>query len=45
MGIVVGLHRHLELADPGRLFHILILILVWGGNVDPFWQSKQKVTL
>lgn len=34
MGIVVGLDRHLELVHPGRLFHVLILILVGGGNVD-----------
>lgn len=34
MGIVVGLDCYLELVHPGRLFHILILILVGGGNVD-----------
>lgn len=35
MGIIVGLHCHLELVHPGWLFHILILILIRGGNVDP----------
>lgn len=35
VGIIVGLHCHLELVHPGRLFHVLILILVRGRNVDP----------
>lgn len=37
MGIVVGLHCHMELVHPGWLFHILILILVGGRNVDSLW--------
>lgn len=37
VGVVVRLHRNLELVHPGRLLHILVLVLVGGGNVDSLW--------
>lgn len=37
MGVVVRLHRHLEKVHPGRLLHVLVLVLVGGGNVDSLW--------
>ena len=36
VGVVVGLHRHLELGHAGWLLHILVLVLVGSGDVDPF---------
>lgn len=35
VGIVVGLHCHLELGHAGWLLHILVLILVGSRDVDP----------
>ena len=35
VGIVVGLHRHLELGHASWLLHILVLVLVRSGDVDP----------
>lgn len=34
VSVVVGLDCHLELGHPGRLFHILVLVLIGGGNMD-----------
>lgn len=34
VSVVVGLDRHLELGHPGRLFHVLVLVLIGRGNMD-----------